>query len=453
MIIVKKIIINVVKVVDYTILVFVFPFCLVVLVVAIPWILTQRKIWRNFAKGNRKVLIILSVSLEKIRNRGYEHLLPFRNPDINWIGILDPANSLKSKAEITNGLYLITLKLPKIITLIKNSGFTATSLIFRELIAIFRITNYCVKNQIGVLRAARLDFPALRAWLVSIFIKIPFIVDITGNYELIRRLTGKTSYFRDLNKIPFIRIFARKLCDWLLGWPLRYAFHVLGRNKNNYENAFALGAPVDRLSLLRITNFNAAFNAYNPEQPPTKPAEYPYMLFVGRLAKINFPLDVLDAFNIAAPQLPEYRLVIIGDGAIRNEVEHRIECSEYKDRIIFMGACPNDIVYNWTAHAKVAICPYSGATLVEAMLCGIPVIAYDIEWHAEVILDDYTGYLVPFTNTEALAEKLLYVVNNYEEARIAALRGRELAHVVFDKDRISKKESMYYMQALTNSHG
>ena len=446
---IKKTIKNIVFVVDYCAWILLFPCCFIGPIIAIPWILTKRKIWRNSAKGNRKVLILLSVSLERIRNRGYEHLLPFRNPSINWIGILDPTNSLESKVKITNDLYLITLKLPKIIKLMNNSGFVVTSIIFRELIAIFRITSYCAKKQIGVLRAARLDYPALRACIVSIFIKIPFIVDITGNYELIRRLTGKTFYLRKLNKIPFIRIFARKLSDWLLGWPLRYAFRILGRNKNNYENAFALGAPVDRLSLLRITNFNAVFNSYNPKQPPAKPAEYPYILFVGRLAKINFPLDVLDAFNIAAPQLPEYRLVIIGDGAIRNDVEQRIECSEYKDRIIFMGTCPNDVVFNWTARAKVAICPYSGATLVEAMLCGIPLIAYDIEWHSEIVIDDYTGYLVPFRNIAALAEKMVCVVHNYEEARAAGIRGRELARVAFDKEKIWKKESMHYMQALS----
>ena len=33
---------------------------------------------------------------------------------------------------------------------------------------------------------------------------------------------------------------------------------------------------------------------------------------------------MIDAFNIAAPQLPEYRLVIIGDGAIKFEVERKI---------------------------------------------------------------------------------------------------------------------------------
>ena len=264
-------------------------------------------------------------------------------------------------------------------------------------------------------------------------------------------LTGKALYFRGLKKLPLIKLFVPTLTNWLLGLPLKHAFHVFGRNKNNYEHAFAIGAPVDRLSLLRITYFNTAFSAYNPEQPPAKPLEYPYMLFVGRLAEINFPFDVIDAFNIAAPQLPDYRLVIIGDGAIKNDVEHRIACSEFKDRIVYTGACPNDVVFNWTANAKVAICPYSGAVLGEAMLCEIPVIAYDVEWHAEMVIDDYTGFLVPFRNIAALAEKMIYVDHNYEETKKIGKRGREFARVAFDQVRIYKKEAMLYMQALNGN--
>jgi glycosyltransferase involved in cell wall biosynthesis len=85
------------------------------------------------------------------------------------------------------------------------------------------------------------------------------------------------------------------------------------------------------------------------------------------------------------------------------------------------------------------------------MLCGIPIIAYDVEWHPEIVIDNYTGFLVPFRDTAALAEKMIYVVRNYERARIASVRGRDLARVAFDKEKISEKESMYYLQALTES--
>lgn len=447
-----KIVNKIISVTDYSIFVFVFLCSLVYLVFKIPWILKQRNIWNSSAKGNPKALILRGFTLEKLSDRGFEHLLPFRNQSLKWMGFLDATNSSKTTTiKIADDLYLITWKKSPIVRFLEKMRLLATSTIFRELIAVFKLTSYCVKEQIGILRTYKHNYPALQAFLVSKFIKIPFIVDISGNYELSYRLIGKTKYFKALNRLPIIRTLTHPVTNWLLGVPLRHASRVLGRNKCCYEHAFALGTQVEKLSLLRISNFSSAFNSYNPEQPPAKPAEYPYILFVGRLAKINFPLDVLDAFNIAAPQLPEHRLVIIGDGAIRNDIEQRKEYSKYRDRIILMGRCSNDVVFSWTAHADIAICPFSGAVLIEAMLCGIPVIAYDVAWHAEMVIDEYTGFLVPFRNTTALAEKMIYVLRNYGDAKIAGMRGRDLARITFDKEKIIEKESMYYMQALTDS--
>ncbi len=447
----KKNITVIARFLDYPVCVLVIVLCGLALLFALPWIFRQRRVWKNSAKGSPKAIILRGFTVEKVKERGYWYLLPFQNHSLKWIGIMDPVNTVETKIKINENFYLIARKTPKIVGIIGKLGLAATSIIFREVIGIIKVTIFCVKEEIGVLRVYSHNYKALQACLVSAIIKIPFIVDISGNYELIYRLIGKTFYFKKLNKIPILKKFAHLASIWLLGWPIRHAFRVLGRNKNNYEHAFALGAPVDRLSLLRISNFNAAFNSFDPEQPPAKLADYPYILFVGRLAKINFPLDVIDAFSIAAPQLPDYRLVIIGAGAIGPAVENRIEQSMYNDRIVFLGRCPSDAVLKWTAHAEIAICPYSGSTLVEAMLCSIPVIAYDIEWHAEIVIDDYTGYLVPFGDIEALAAKMVHVIGHYEEAKKVGRRGRDLAHVVFDKERIYEKESTIYSQALSES--
>ena len=444
----KKCLSNIMSCIDHLLFLLVFPLCLAFSLIAIPWIWRQRRLWQSNAKGNKKALMMLPIAVEQITQKGFEHVLPLRNQSLNWIGLLDSTNTRKTNIKITDDLYLITWQSPKILLLLKKIGFAATSIAFRELIAVFKISRYCVKEKIGVLRTYQHHYPALRAGLVSIFIKIPFIVDIAGNYEMLRRLSGKTYYFKWLCRLPIIKIFGRMLYDWLLGWPLRNAFRVLGRSKNTYEHAFALGAPVEKLSLLRISNFNVAFNSFNPEQPPAKPAEYPYILCVGRLSAEKFPFDVLDAFEIAGLHLPEYRLIMIGDGALRKDVERRIAHSKFRDRIILMGDCSNEVVLKWTAHASAAICPFSGSTLVEAMLCGVPIIAYDIEWHAEVVIDDYTGFLVRFPDVNALAEKMIHVGENHEEAKRVGQRGRDLARVVFDKEKIRKKESTFYLEAL-----
>jgi len=376
-------------------------------------------------------------------------LLPFQNPTLDRIYYLDTTNSQNADIEIKEDYYILLRKLPSFIDFIVKIGFKTTAVIFRELIAVYKITNFCVEEKIGVLRAYEHNYPALRAYIVSCFIKIPFIVDISGNYALRRITNGKPHYFRGLDRTPIFKFFLPPIANWLYGLPLRHAFHVFGRSKNTYEHAFALGAPLERLSLLRINNFDAIFNSYDPQKPPPKPVEFPYLLFVGRLTENKFPLDVIEAFDFAAENFPDYHLVIIGDGTIRSDVEQRRERSEYKDRIVLVGRCSSETVFNWTAHAKIVLCPFSGSTLAEAMLCGAPVVAYDVAGHPEIVIDDYTGYLVPFRNVKALAEKITYVVQNYDDAQIVSKRGRELARVVFDKDKIREKESMYYRQAFT----
>jgi glycosyltransferase involved in cell wall biosynthesis len=422
--------------------------CFFFYILSMPWVLSKRKRWTSSAKGNCKVLIVHGFNAKELQKRGYEFLLPFRNRRMSWVGLFDPVNSLNEDIRVSNDLFLVARKLPKAIKFITRIGLKATSTIFREFYSVYKIADFCVNEKIGILRAYKHNFPALRVYLASCLIKIPFIVDITGNYELIRRLNGKPFYFRQLTKIPFLGIFAPALTNWLLGLPLKHATFVLGRNKNNYEHAFALGADVEKMSLLRVSNFNHAFNNYDPDKLPPPPVDYPYVLFVGRLVLIKFPFDVIDAFEIAAATLPDYRLVMIGDGAIRQEVEQRIESSAFKDRIIFLGPCSSDTVFNWTAHAKIAVCPFSGYTLAESMLCGVPVIAYDVENHSEVVIDGYTGFLVPFRNVKALSKAIVSVANDYEKAKSIGLQGRELARVAYDKEKIMEKEGMVYMQAL-----
>jgi glycosyltransferase involved in cell wall biosynthesis len=422
--------------------------CLLFFLFSLPWVFAQRRAWIQSARSNPKALIIQGFNVDKLTSRGYDFLLPFRNPSIRWMGFYDSASSRDEDIQVAENLFVLMRRMPAPIRSMAQMGFKATATIFRECHAVYKITHYCVKEKIGILRAYKHNFPALEAYLVSRFIEIPFIVDIAGNYELIRRLNGKPYYFRTLSKIPVGRIMAPWLANWLLGLPLKHATFVLGRNKNNYEHAFALGAPVERLSLLRISNFNPIYNNYNPAKLPPRPLEFPYLLFVGRLAMIKYPLDVIDAFDRVAAELPEHRLVIIGDGSLKADVELRIESSHFKDRIIFLGACSTDVVFSWTVHARMAICPYSGSTLAEAMLCGVPVVAYDIENHSEIVIDHYSGYLVPFRDIVQLSQAIVAVARDDEKSRVLAMRGRELARVAFDKARILEKESLFYLQAL-----
>lgn len=445
---INKLIKKIKIIIDYIGFVIFFFLAITVYIASKPWILKQRRIWESVAKGNNKSLIIHTLTLGKVQERGYEYLLPFRNPSVSWTGFFDPANTQEGTTKIADDLYIILKKKPKFFSYLESKGFEATSIPLRELFIAFRIINYCIEDRIGVLRAYKHDYAALRNYLVSRFIKIPYIIDISTNFELIYRLTGRRYYFKVMHKIPVFGIFSHFITNWLYGLPLRHASLVIGRDKNMYEHAFALGASVERLALSRLSNYDDRFNIFDPEKIPARPIEQSYFLLVGRLAPIKFPVDAIEAFDLVAAEIPEHHLIIIGDGPLRKELEQRIQRSAHKDRIVLMGLCSSKTVFDFTVHASAAICPFSGSTLIEAMLCGTPVIAYDIVGHPEIVFDDFTGFIVPFRDTVALADKMIYVAKHQEVAKKIGLQGRDFARVVFDKEKILQKESMHYKQIL-----
>ena len=176
---VSKIFKRIVIVVDYCACLFLIPVCMIGSIFGIPWILSKRRAWQDYAKGNRKVLFILPIFIERLDSRGYGHLLPFSNPHMNWTAMLDPVSTTEVDIKLKENFHLIAWKSPKIVRFLAEKKFQGISTILRELIAVIRITSYCGKERIGILRAFKHHYPALRAFLVSRLIKIPYIVDIT----------------------------------------------------------------------------------------------------------------------------------------------------------------------------------------------------------------------------------------------------------------------------------
>jgi len=68
--------------------------------------------------------------------------------------------------------------------------------------------------------------------------------------------------------------------------------------------------------------------------------------------------------------------------------------------------------------SKIMVCTARseglGATALEAMSCGVPVIAVDEAGHRETVIDDKTGYLIP-RDPKAMAEKIDWLLNNHEK--------------------------------------
>ncbi len=89
-----------------------------------------------------------------------------------------------------------------------------------------------------------------------------------------------------------------------------------------------------------------------------------------------------------------------------------------------------------------------GKTLIEAMVCGLPVVATATTGSKEIVIDGETGFLTPIGDSQALAKKILYFLNNPDKARQMGERGKEIIKQKFNRQKLIR-ETVKFWQNLT----
>jgi glycosyltransferase involved in cell wall biosynthesis len=138
-------------------------------------------------------------------------------------------------------------------------------------------------------------------------------------------------------------------------------------------------------------------------------------IIVGRLRVEKGHDYLIKAFSIVKKQLPNSRLIIIGDGPLRNELEQLIEKLALKDDVLLMGLRKNPYKYMANSDIFVFSSKYEGFpnVLLEALACGLPIISTDCETGPREILDNSKyGLLAKVMDINDLAEKMINLANN-----------------------------------------
>jgi len=130
---------------------------------------------------------------------------------------------------------------------------------------------------------------------------------------------------------------------------------------------------------------------------------------IGRLAPQKAPLDLVAAFAQAALQSPLAKLVMVGDGPLRGEVEAELRRTGLKNRVVMAGNVPNAARLLPGFDLLVLASHWEGLPMVvlEAMMAGVPVVATSVGAVGEVLRHNDTGWVVPPARPEILADAIL----------------------------------------------
>lgn len=150
------------------------------------------------------------------------------------------------------------------------------------------------------------------------------------------------------------------------------------------------GIDVDLFDLVPEADMRARYNI---------PAGVPLLAYAGRIAKEKNIPRVLSAFRQVLTQLPDAHLLLLGGGPYEGGINRLIDEMGLRARTRLTGYITRDEIIQGLRCADLfAFASYTetqGIVLGEAMACGIPVVALDVDAPRELVDSGTEGLLVP----------------------------------------------------------
>ncbi|HMO18584.1 MAG TPA: N-acetyl-alpha-D-glucosaminyl L-malate synthase BshA [Oligoflexia bacterium] len=162
------------------------------------------------------------------------------------------------------------------------------------------------------------------------------------------------------------------------------------------------------------------------------------LLHVSNFRPVKRIGDVLRVFSRVHESIPSH-LVLIGDGPDRSSSEALARELGIEKNVCFLGKQESFIP--WLQHADLFLLPSElesfGLAALEAMSCGVPVIASNAQGIPEVVKHGETGFIAEVGNWEKMADYALSILNNKElhqnlrnNARIHAVKNYNSKNII-----------------------
>jgi glycosyltransferase involved in cell wall biosynthesis len=232
--------------------------------------------------------------------------------------------------------------------------------------------------------------------------------------------------------------------EWVLQASLRCAEAILCAN----HEAMALLARMGyKGQMVVIPPHGVNSRVFRPVA--SRPASDAFTIaYVGRFVPEK-GLDVLiESIRLLA--LP-VRLLMIGDGPIRQELEAQASRAGVHEQVSFIGRVAPEQLPGRLAQADVLVLPSRttpvwkeqfGRVLIEAMACKVPVVGSDSGAIPEVVGD--AGLIFPEGNAAALADCLRRLIESPALRHGLAERGHQRVMQHYTQERIAEKTAAFY---------
>lgn len=171
------------------------------------------------------------------------------------------------------------------------------------------------------------------------------------------------------------------------------------------------------------------------------------ILFVGRLHSIKGVKYLIQAIKIILNKDKNVKLLIVGDGDERKNLENLCKNLNLENHVTFVGEVSPEKVPKYMVASDIFVLPSLsesfGIVNIQAMYCGLPIVATNVGGIPENVIDQINGFLIEPRNEYQIAEKVILLLNNNELREKISENNKEKASNYSWERVVEKLEKLY----------
>jgi glycosyltransferase involved in cell wall biosynthesis len=303
-------------------------------------------------------------------------------------------------------------------------------------------------SKVKLIRAEDPRFSGLWGVIFSKLLRKPLVIGVWGNPSRIRAAMQK----------PIMpRLFQNpKQEERFEKFILSKSRLVLAQNEENLSYVKSMGVPENRL---RLAPLGIGIDKAHYEDKNTRidvsldlleigVSREKIIVCISRLEEVKNVDHAIRSLFFAELGDIRYKLLIIGQGSQLEKLRDLATCLGIADKVFFLGSRSQLWIAGLLARADIAIAPLSGRALLEIGLAGCPVVAYDVDWHSEIVLTNKTGILVPNLDTKALGLAIACLLKDDSLRQTMSKNIHYLAHQLASPEKQAADQKSMYQELI-----
>lgn len=235
-------------------------------------------------------------------------------------------------------------------------------------------------------------------------------------------------------------------------WVLRYFDRVAPLSDGLKQDLIRLKVHPDKIRLIQngvdLSEIDVIKNGH-PE-PAARNGRLRKIVYVGQLSHRKNLTHLIDVFARLYREMPNLRLILIGEGPQRQELQACAKEHGCSDAVAFLGYREDrlELVRSCDLFCMTSSLEGIPRAMMEAMALDVPVAAYDIPGVDRLIQDKRTGLLAPFGDVQALTACWRQLLDNDALAERVAQSGRQHVEQHFSAQRMAADYVRLYREII-----